>query len=354
MYRRLPIHVLVAAALSLAACAGGDAESPSTPVLSGEVIATGDYLDQPGQLAVVGERLVVLDRSAPKVHVFGARDGKRLVSFGRNGDGPGEFRSARHVQPTGDPGQVWIYDMSLRRMTRLRFGAEAVPQVEEVVNLDAGGGVFLHPVWLTDTSMVVSGIFPRHADGRLLLARRDGGVIRMLGEAPRHPGGAAVPTSVLQHAYEGPVSVKPDRSRFAIATRQGDRLEIFGAGGERIAQVTGSTGFLPIFEVRQREAGVSMAVGGDLRVGYVDLASTDDRIYALFSGQLIKDAGSTSYYGREVHVFDWSGRQLHRLPLDEPAFSMAVDPTGTRLYAIRHDPTPSVVRYEIPPAARGG
>ena len=351
MYRRS--FLILAAAFPLAACAGDDGRS-SSPVLVGEVIATGDYLDQPGEMAVAGERLVVLDRSAPKVHLFALPGGKRLASFGRNGDGPGEFRSARHVQPAHDRGEVWIYDMGLRRMTRLRLGSEPVPRVQEVVNLDAGGGVFLHPVWLTDTSMVVSGIFPRHADGRLLLARRNGGMIRMLGEAPKHPGGAAIPTTVLQHAYEGPVSVKPDRSRFAIATRQADRLEIFGAGGERIAQVSGSTGFLPVFEVRQREAGVSMAIGGDLRVGYVDLASTDHRIYALFSGQLAADAGSTSFYGREVHVFDWSGRLLHTLKLDEPAFSMAVDPTGTRLYAIRHDPAPAVVRYEIPPAARGG
>ena len=352
MYR--PSSLLYAAALPLAACAGADAPAPSPSVLSGEVIATGEYLDQPGQLAVAGDRLVVLDRSAPKVHLFNLADGRRLASFGRNGDGPGEFRSARHVQPANDPGEVWIYDMGLRRMTRLRFGAEPAPRVQEVVNLDAGGGVFLHPVWLTDTSMVVSGIFPRHAEGRLLLARRDGGMIRMLGEAPRHPGGAAIPTTVLQHAYEGPVSVRPDRSRFAVATRQADRLEIFGANGEPLAQVNGSTGFLPVFEVRQREAGVSMAIGGDLRVGYVDLASTDDRIYALFSGQLAASAGSTSFYGREIHVFDWSGELLHRLPLDEPAFTIAVDPAGTRLYAIRHDPAPAIIRYQIPRAARGG
>lgn len=339
----------------MASGCGEPREQPAESVsLRGEVIATGEYLDQPGQLAVAGDRLVVLDRSAPKVHLFALRDGKRLASFGRNGDGPGEFRSARHVQPTDDPDEVWIYDMGLRRMTRLHFGSEPAPRVQEVVNLDAGGGVFLHPAWLTDTSMVVSGIFPRHAEGRLLLARRDGGMIRMLGEAPKHPGATAIPTTVLQHAYEGPVSVKPDRSRFAIATRQADRLEIFGAGGERITQVTGSTGFLPVFEVRQREAGVSMAIGGDLRVGYVDLASTDDRIYALFSGQLAADAGSTSFYGREVHVFDWSGHLLHRLRLDDPAFTIAVDPGGTRLYAIRHDPAPAIVRYEIPPAARGG
>lgn len=347
---------MLAAALPIAAgCAKDSSRQASSPLLTGEVIATGDYLDQPTQLAVAADRLVVLDRSAPKVHTFRLPGGERLASFGQNGEGPGEFRSARHVQPVpGHPQDVWIYDFGVRRMTRLRFGADPVPQVQEVVNLDAGGGVFLHPVWLTDTTMVVSGIFPRHSGGRLLLTDRAGGVIRMVGRAPSHPGAGAIPTTVLQHAYEGPVAVKPDRSRFAIATRQADRLEVFDSDGAQIASVVGSTGFLPRFEVNERAAGVSMSIGDDLRVGYVDLASTDERIYALFSGSLARDAGASVFFGREIHVFDWSGKMVTRLRLDEPALTIAVDPAGTRLFAVRHDPAPSVVRYELPTAARGG
>lgn len=346
----------IVAALPLAAGCGPDgARHASSPALTGEVMATGDYLDQPSRLAVAGDRLVVLDRSAPQVHLFRLPDGERVASFGQTGEGPGEYRSARHVQLDAANGRdLWIYDFALRRMTRLRFGGAPVPEVQEVVNLDAGGGLFLHPAWLTDTTLVVAGIFPRHSDGRLLLANRAGGVIRMLGKAPRHPGGAAIPTTVLQHAYEGPVTVRPDRSRFALATRQADRLEVFGADGAQLASVVGSTGFLPRFEVRKRAEGVSMAIGDDLRVGYVDLVSTDARIYALFSGRVAGDVGASAFFGHEVHVFDWAGKRLVRLPLDEPAVSIAVDAGGTRLFAIRHDPAPAIVRYQIPAAARGG
>jgi hypothetical protein len=332
--------LIVAVLVSIASACERTPEPPeSAPVLAGERIATGDYLDQPGQMAVVDDRLVVLDRSEPMVHVFDLA-GARLGSFGHKGEGPGEYRSAIHVQRDAkDPRSVWIFDRTLGRM---------------VVNLNAGTGVFLHPVWLGDTTLVVSAISPTHSDGRLLLTNRAGGVIRMVGKPPRHPGSAAIPVTVLQHAYEGPLTVRPDRSLFALATRQADRLEIYRADGTQVTEVVGSTGFLPEFEVRERAEGVSMAAGDDLRVGYVGLASTNEHIYALFSGELRSEAGANAFFGREVHVFDWSGKKVAQMKLDEPAFAIAITQDGDRMYAIRHDPEPSVVRYVLPRPSTGG
>lgn len=352
MIGRLLIAALLVSTFS--ACERTPAPAASAVVLTGERIATGDYLDQPGQMEVVDDRLVVLDRSAPMVHVFDLA-GAHLGSFGQKGEGPGEYRSAVHVQRDAkNPRNVWIFDRTLGRMTRLRFGQAPLPELQEVVNLDAGTGVFLHPVWLGDTTLVVSAISPTHSDGRLLLTNRAGGVIRMIGKPPRHPGSAAIPVTVLQHAYEGPLTVRPDRSRFALATRQADRLEIYRADGTQLAEVFGSTGILPDFEVRERAEGVSMAAGNDLRVGYVGLASTNEHIYALFSGMLGSEGGANTFFGREVHVFDWSGKKVGQMKLDEIAAAIAVTPDGRQMFAIRHDPEPSVVRYAIPqpPAGR--
>lgn len=97
-----------------------------------------------------------------------------------------------------------------------------------------------------------------------------------------------------------------------------------------------------------------MATGDDLRVGYVGLASTDRHIYALFAGLTRAEAGRNSFFGREVHVFDWTGELVERLTLDEIAFAMAVSPDGRELFAARHDPEPAVVRYVLPERLWGG
>lgn len=337
---------------SLFACERRPQESSTPEPLTGQPFATGDYLDSPSKMVAIDGRLVLLDRSAPMVHVFRLEDGRRIGSFGAKGDGPGEYRNPGEVQrDPHDPGAFWIFDGGLLRMTRLRFGhADSLPAVDSIVNLHAGTGVFFEPVWLTDTTLAVAGIFPGHPDGRLLLTRGDGEFIRGIGTAPRHPGAANIPTTVLQHAYEGPLAVHPARSRLALATRLADRLEIYRADGTLAKQVVGSTGFLPKFEVNERAEGVSMATGDDLRVGYVDLESTGELIFALFSGSARSEAGSRVYFGKEVHVFDWDGNLVSRLALGERAFTIAVDSGSGFLYATHHDPAPRVARYRLPSA----
>jgi hypothetical protein len=341
---------LAVAAIGVSACTRAPETSEATLLLSGEVITDGDYLDSPRKMLVVGERLVVLDRSPPMVHVFRASDGTRVGSFGARGSGPSEYRSATTVQrDLRDPSSFWIYDLSLLRLSRLRFAEpDGLPSFEGSVNLHSGAGVYLQPVWMTDSTLVVSGIYPAHPDARLIVTEPAGRPVATIGAAPRHPGAAAIPTTVLQHAYEGPVVVHHGGSRLAVATRLADRIEIYSTDGALLKEIAGAAGFLPQFEVSTRPEGVSMATGEDLRVGYLDLASTDDLIFALFSGSLRSEAGSQVYSGREVHVFDWSGERVATLELPDRAPAIAVDARQGDLFAIHRDPAPRVVRYALP------
>ena len=54
----------------------------------------------------------VLSPVDPFVH--GLRSGAEVAAFGRQGDGPGEFRSATALLPIGDAGQITIWDAASR------------------------------------------------------------------------------------------------------------------------------------------------------------------------------------------------------------------------------------------------
>ena len=345
----------LAAALLLATACSRDAE-PRDPVvtLQGATLAQGDYLGRPSQIAVVGERLVVLDRSAPFVHVLRAGDGQRLSSFGKDGGGPGEFRNAEDVQADpDDPDAFWILDGNLGRMTRLTLGTDTAPALGTMVNLHDVPGVHLQSLWLNDSTLALSGIYPSQPRGRLLTADRAGRLTGTIGALPQHPGAPAIPVSVLRHAYEGRMAVRPDHERLAFATRNADQLEIYRADGSLVRAVTGGAGFLPVFEVNYRPEGAGMATGDDLRVGYLDLASTSRHLYALYSGKTRAESRGRTYFGKEVHVYDWNGERLATLALPELAFTLTVDPAGRYLYAVHHDPEPRVARYTLPANLRG-
>jgi hypothetical protein len=337
---------LILVSVIASACTRAEAPSEAVP-LAGEVVARGEFLGRPSSISVAGDRLVVTDKSAPFVHVLSARDGAHLLSFGRQGAGPGEFRNAAKVlpDPKGD-GSFWIYDGSLNRFSYFSVppGA-AAPRLGQVYNLDPGGPtVLLHAEWLNDSTVAATGIFP---DGRIAVTDRRGRILRFIGKRPPSPPGQDVPITVLQHAYTGPLTVAPDRQRIAMGTENADRLEIYRADGSLVREVRGAFGFEPVYEVHRQPAGNTMATGGDLRFGYTGMASTDAHIYAMYSGQLRAEGGGYSYFGTEVHVYRWNGDRVATLKLDERARAIAVTPDGEWLYAVQWTPEPRVVQYSV-------
>jgi hypothetical protein len=338
---------VVALSLTVLVCACTRQESAVDAVpLKGQVVAQGEYLGQPGDIVVTGNHLVVTDRSAPFVHVLDG-EGTHLVSFGDEGSGPGEFRSATKVLPdvSGD-GSFWVFDMILGRLTHFVMPAgAAVPRLDQTLNLELGAvGLLMDADWLSDSTIAATGIYP---DGRIAVTNRRGRIVRYLGKRPPSPGGKEIPITVLQHAFTGPLTVAPDRQRVAMGTESADRLEIYGQDGTLIRELRGSFGFDPVFQVHSSPAGNSMASGDDLRFGYTGLASTRQHIYAMYSGQLRGDGVARAFFGREVHVYTWNGDRVGTFGLDERARALAVTQDGKRLYALQWDPEPRVVRYAI-------
>jgi hypothetical protein len=331
------------ACILFAGCDRPPGESPPV-ALKGTVVSDGEFLGQPGRLLLVGDRLMVTDDPAPYLHVLDPKEGRHLASIGNSGGGPGEFRSVSSIQedPSED-GSFWLYDGQQDRMTHMGLVAGTVtPRMLEVSRLDSVSGLLLDLVVLDETTLVATNLF---SNGRLVRARRSGATIGVMGAMPVDPLGRDVPLHVLQHAYAGPLERSPDGSRVAVATRQADLLEIYRADGTLIRRVRGGSGFEPEYEVRRSPAGTGMATGEDLRFGFIDLAATDEHLFALFSGELRGDLPGRANFGKAVQVYDWRGERVATFELPERALSIAVSPDGAQLFAVHHDPKPAIVRY---------
>lgn len=314
--------------------------------LASEVIAEPIDLGLPFELEVVGPHLVVLDAASDSsVLVFHKQDGRIVRSFGRRGHGPGEFEGAWSVDPVlGSDREFWVYDASLHRLTHVDlerdFGGISRPG-DRLINLIAEATV-LDPAWL-DSIFVSLGFFQ---SGRIAHFDAEGRFLRTVGPLPQDA--EDVPPQVLQHAFQSTLKPNPSRTLLAVATRHADRLEIYRPDGTLVAAAKPPFGFLPNFQVRQRRGQPSMATGDDLRFGYVDLAASEEHIYALFSGRTRRGFPGVANFGEYVHVYDWTGQLVAVFELDSDALAIAVDPSDGTLYALRHDPRPAVVRYTLP------
>jgi len=320
-----------------------DSPSESIHELTARSLYDGDRLAMPVQIATFGDRIAVGDGYAEHpVHVLDS-EGRYLAGIGREGEGPGEFKWPRQLEPTADGRGFWVFDMELARLTLVDPDRwDETPSSARTV-LPLRGPAFVTSVSRSaDGDFLATGFF---GEGRLGHYAGDGHYAGASGPLPRSAIDA--PPEVLQHAYRGTLKADPTGSRLVLANRHAGFLEVYSAAGELERRIQGPSEFDPAFDVTAGEAGPSLATGADLRFGYVDVATTRNRIYALFSGRTRAGHPDDATYARYVHVFDWRGRLISVLHLDADVAAIAVDPGRSRLLAVRHLPTPAVVSYDL-------
>jgi hypothetical protein len=314
--------------------------------LTGTSLYEGEILAMPSQVAVVGDRIVLVDGFAERpIHVLDAASGTYVASFGRSGEGPGEFEWPRAVESAGSGSHgFWVFDAALSRLTLVEPDLWAAQPSSERVTLSIRGPAQVTNVIRIGGDLLLGAGF--FSDGRL--GHFDGKGDYTGASGPLPVSATEAPPGVLQHAYRGVLKSNPARTRLVFANRHAGFLEIYGSDGEPLRRIDGPYGFEPSFTVRLGEQGPGLATGDDLRFGYVDVATTNDRIYALFSGRTRTGHPEDVVYGQTVHVFDWDGTFVSILHLDADVMAIAVDEVRTRLLAVRHLPAPAVLSYDLP------
>lgn len=330
--------------------AGPPREAP-TPTATADVTATvheSESLAVPTDLEIVGEYLVLVDRRADHpIHVLDAGSGELVRSFGREGDGPGEYRALRSVSAVPGSGSAfWAFDMRQSRLTYVDLADEAAlerPWEADMVKLESTASVTGVEVD-QDRNVVASGLF---AEGRLALFAPDGRMLEAVGALTMSPEVEA-PASVLQHAYMGKMEAHPDRTRLAIGLRHASRIEIRGTDGSLIAMTESAVEpFEPRFDTADTERGPVMRTDETLRFGYVDVAVTPSRIYGLYSGRTRAGNPGSANFGDQVHVFAWTGELLEVIKLDEDLIALAVEADGSTMYGVVHEPAPAVLSWSL-------
>jgi hypothetical protein len=369
------IPCLAVGLVTLGACTSGD--SPRTPASIDVSASTAPFFDHaelhpialkaqtfvesdlsnPSAIAVVGPYVVVADqtKSDSMLKVYRATDGSLAFATGRDGEGPGEYRTIWGLQAvpwsTEASPMASVFDVQLRRLTEVDLSpaGQALEPAERPIVTLRPEATPTQALWETDSTILALGLF---REGRLAVFNKLGEQVGVVGPLPiENP---AIPASVLSHAYQSFLARKPDGSLLVIANRHAGRLEILRPDGGRTAVVRGPYYFEPRFTVDQ--AGDSaktpiFAGEDDLRFGYQSVASTDSEIFALFSGRVRMDFKGEAIYGQYVHVFDWSGKFRRAYDLGQAVFQIDIDPSGQWLYALVHEPEVGVVVFDLSIAA---
>ncbi|HEX6746811.1 MAG TPA: BF3164 family lipoprotein [Longimicrobium sp.] len=337
-------------AAAVAACQRAESRSAEPDAMpTGEVAYQDPHLGRSAALAIAGPYLVVADDYADSVvQIVDRRSGRLVRSLGRKGAGPGEFKAPwRFASPAGRPGELWLYDMGLMRLTRIPLPNDAGAGAQRI-SIPLPQLPLTAPVWAGDSLLLSPGIFG--ASARIARIAPSGRLIGYAGPPP--PGPSSTPMMVRQHAYQATAAFSPARGLLVLADRHADRLELYRNDGTPVRTIVGRNGFAPVYAVGTHGGAPAMVTGENLRFGYVDVAATGDAIYALYSGRTRREFPGRASLAGEVHVYGWDGRLRRILPLDADVSRIAVDSAAAELYAVRSEPTPAVLRYRIPAERR--
>jgi len=360
-FMRMPIWLLLLAIVSFnMACneRSGSQESTEQPdknisfnesdviQLDGQTLTEADTLSRPSKIVIAGPYLIIKDAyGQPPIHVIRASDGSYVTALGTPGEGPGEFIGTWSFDVvSGDPPRFWIYDMPQLRLTYVDLEAYlrgAFELGDRIINLNIGFTPTA-PTWLSDSLLVSPGFLTE--EGRLAQFGPEGRFIGTAGISP--PSRKGVPLAVLQHAYQSRMKPNPNRSLLALGTFYADRLEIYHFDGTRKVLAQGPAHFDPTFEVGILQGEPARQSTDETRYGYIDIATTQDRIYALYSGRLRNQQGN---HGDTVRVFDWNGNLKQVYDLNAAVLGITVDSTETTLYATQRFPSLEITRYSLPP-----
>jgi hypothetical protein len=305
-------------------------------------------LEYPRDIDVSEHHLFVLERHAPPaLRVFELEGWTPVSETGGRGEGPGEVGNLSRQVLVAPSGDVWVYDASLRRLTRLyAWESEegrlvhdtlAVPLQSEAPLLSLG--------WLDEDGLVASGLF---RSGQLGLVGVNGSVEEIGGEPPGDPD---IWIQFRNQLNEGVIAVHPSRHLFAVARRHAGRLEIFDRDGQLHASAATPFPFESPFTLNvdgQGAGGISW--GLDKRTGYASVAATERGILALFSGRTVERYGSVGHsLGRYIHEFDWDGRirRVYWLDGPEAPHRIAVDPDGRRIFALYTQEAPAIREFVL-------
>jgi len=317
----------------------------SGTLLAGEEIIKGESLGFPREVVCIGEHVVILDnapvKGGGKIRLYDSSDFSYEGSTGAAGAGVGEFRQPNGLNSLccGDRG-FSVFDLSLNRLTIYRFGYQKQVKVDKIITLK--GGMPYRPVVVNDT-MILSlalGI----TSNRVAVYDSSGKLVKTVGVLL--PGkDKKTPVHIHNQASQGIIRLKPDGSKFVVSALWSDIIDIYNLDGTLVARFHGPLNVSPRYDVVEVNKIPVMAPDEKhAQFGYVDLAVSDKKIYALYCG---RPFGKHKLQSQYVHVYNWNGDFLKTYVLDPAVDQLAIDSREERFFGIASEPKLRVLVYKI-------
>jgi hypothetical protein len=233
-----------------------------------------------------------------------------------------------------EPRYLWAYDVNKEKVIFSGLDSLRDTSCNHFIKEKPVPGHYYSVQLLNDTTLLASGNYDSKDDFKISTVNLTDG--RITNQMTSYSSDTSVPYNRAQKmAYESFLFVKPSRNKCVLASRYTDRIEIIDLNSGTSKVVKGPEGFEPRMKVIAGRDGKKVSVSGpDTRQAFVRGEVTNNFIYLLYSGN--KDGTPHLFYGKYIYVYDWEGKPVQKLELNNDVKDFAVTSNDSLLYT--YDP----------------
>lgn len=195
---------------------------------------------------------------------------------------------------------------------------------------------------LNDSTLLCTGILEK---GQYILYNLKSKNTKLLLDYPYDEKHKGESNEIKGTAFQGEISVKPDRKKFANAT--GGIFEICELQGADIRRIFRKIYYFPEYKIIQNHA----AFYSTQPYAFHSITSTDSYIFLIYSGRSMKEFGEEYYAGNNLLVFDWEGNPVVNFILDRYLKNFTLDVRYMKIFGYCTNPIsgePEIVTYHLP------
>lgn len=351
MFKTQPILLPIAFVLFISCAGKPDREISKSefqeisPIHEGKPLSISGEINRSSDILFVKDKLIISDREDDfYFKVFNINKMTFDGPLGKIGEGPCEIGFPTFLQPIpSDDKAIGLVMKSSFGFQEMSLEITKNSEEQDCKNrVDKIPFDFMNYVKVSDSMFIGTGIFQKKY---ALYQSGQEGYEELDIEYPYLPAEITHVPNSIPMSQQGKFRIKPDGKAVLFTHGSNPFFDILEVDKGKITLKFRWEGEAPDFNGSDSPSGMSAIMTDENIYGFISSSTTENYIYLLYSGKT-RNQGNEKY-SNQIWVYDWSGKPIKKIKLDQEVNQIAVSPDDKYLISYHDNGKPNLIRYEL-------
>lgn len=280
-------------------------------------------------MLLVDSNLLIADSQGDSLFHWVNLNTLTAKDVGQIGQGSNEYLTFDNFYRIGK--NYGFYDGQLRSANEILFSEKGV-SLKKKVRFESLDYRYYRVIPTAFGTYIGTGPYRK---GLFAISDSAGQLINAVGEQPyRDETERKIPELGRAMAYQGKLVASPKGDRLVNAIYTSPMIYFYQLSPTGVTLVNSFIECYPEYRPDLGENSYASAMNRNNKLGYMNIAATDQYVYALYSGKSTAEAGLSAFCGNKIRVFDWNGNLQKEYIFDMDISCFCVTPDDRTIYAI--------------------